>query len=53
MWAEEARDATKAKSTRDWGSKDTWEARVEDTDTITAWGFINCGAALYTAVVGI
>ena len=29
------------------------EACVEGADTITAWGFVDCDAALYAAVVGI
>ena len=49
----EAGGATEANSTWDRGSGDVWEAYVEDTDTITAWGFVNCNIALNAVVVGI
>ena len=52
-WAKEAGDPAKAKSTWNRGFEDAQEACIEDTDTITVWGFVNCGVALDAAVVGI
>ena len=52
-WAEEVRDAAEAKSTWDRGSEDAQEAWVEDADTITVWGFVDCAVALDAAVVGM
>ena len=53
MWAEEKRDVAKVKSTRDWGCEDAREECVEDAETITAWGVVDCDVALDAAVVGI
>ena len=52
-WTKEAVDAVKAKSMWDRGFNDTRETCVEDTDTITEWGFVNCDVTLDAAVVGI
>ena len=52
-WAEGPGAAAGAKSIWDRGSKDAWEACVEDAGTITVLGFVDCDVALDAAVVGI
>ena len=46
MWAREAEGATEAKSTWARGPEDAREVCVEDADTITVWGFVDCGVSL-------
>ena len=52
-WAKEAGDPADAKSTWERDSEDAREACVEDADTITAGGFVNCDVALDAAVARI
>jgi hypothetical protein len=52
-WAEEVGDAAEARITWERGSEDLREVCVEDANTITAWGFVDCDVALDDAVVGI
>jgi hypothetical protein len=52
-WVKEAGDAAEAKGMRERGFEDAWERYVEDVETITAWGFVDCDFALDAAVVGI
>ena len=52
-WTKEAGGAAKAKSMLDRGSEDAQEAYIENADTITVWGCVDCDVALDAAMIVI